>query len=86
MLKNAPAVVGDALRAAPLRVGPGHVYLTPKEREDVQAWMARRYLQLHEERVGRRHTDLPMPPSVKSSSQVDRLMNYVSKRHRESKV
>ena len=86
MLKNAPALVGDATRAVAPRVSLGHVNLTPKEREAVQDWMARRYLQLHEERVGRRHTDLPMPPNVKSSSQVDRFMDYVGKRHRESKV
>jgi hypothetical protein len=41
--------------------------------------MAKRYLQLHDRHVGRRRTDLPMPASVKSSSQIERFAKYLRK-------
>ena len=80
MLKNAPARVRDALREVIVpRVSLWHANLTPQEREAVQDWMAKRYLQLHDKQVGRRRTDLPMPASVKSSSQVERFAKYLRK-------
>jgi hypothetical protein len=51
--------------------------LTGRERELIQDWMAKRYLQLHDKRIGRRRTDLPMPATVRSSNQAERLMNYL---------
>ena len=50
-----------------------HGGLTSKDREVIQDWMARRYLQLHEKRGGRRRTNLPMPARVTSASQIERL-------------
>ena len=78
MLKNAPARVRDVLRDVIVpRVSLRHANLTPEEREAVQDWMAKRYLQLHEKQVGRRRTDLPMPASVKSSSQGERFARFL---------
>jgi hypothetical protein len=54
-----------------------HRNLTPADREAIQDWMARRYLQLHEKGIGRRRTDLPMPASVRSASQAERFTNYI---------
>ena len=80
MLKDARARVRDAQRGMVVaRVSFEHANLTPKEREAVQDWMAKRYLQLHDKHVGRRRTDLPMPASVKSSSQVERFAKYLRK-------
>ena len=80
MLKNAPARVRDVLRDVIVpRVGLRHANLTPQERKAVQDWMAKRYLQLHDKQVGRRRTDLPMPASVKSSSQVERFARFLRK-------
>ena len=62
------------------RTGPPN--LTPRERELIQDWMARRYLQLHQKQVGRRRTDLPMPASVRSSGQIQRLANHMRKLNR----
>ena len=53
-----------------------HGTLTPKDREVIQDWMAKRYLQVHEKRIGRRRGDLPMPASVRSASQAERFVNY----------
>jgi hypothetical protein len=61
---------------------PRDANLTSRDRELIQNWTARRYLQLHEKRVGRRRGDLPMPASVKSPSQVERLANYLNKNKR----
>jgi hypothetical protein len=78
MLENGPARVRNAARGVAVPgVSLGHTNLTPREREVVQDWMARRYLQLHDKRVGRRRTDLPLPASVKSSSQVDRFLKFL---------
>jgi hypothetical protein len=63
-----------------------HSSLTPKDREIVQDWMARRYLQLHEKRIGRRHGDLPMPASVRSASQAERLARHIQKALEDSKA
>jgi hypothetical protein len=63
-----------------------HSGLTPREREVIQDWMARRYLQLHEKRVGRRCADLPMPASVKSPSQIERFANHIRSASRQSKA
>jgi hypothetical protein len=52
---------------------PARDPLTAREREVIQDWMARRFLQLHVKDVGRRRTDLPMPAVVKSASQAQRL-------------
>jgi hypothetical protein len=80
LLKDARARVRDVRRDV---VGPPvslrHATLTPEEREAVQDWMAKRYLQLHDRHVGRRRTDLPMPASVKSSSQIERFAKYLRK-------
>jgi hypothetical protein len=62
------------------------VGLTPDEREIVQDWMARRYLQLHDKQAGRRRTDLPMPATVKSPSQIERFTNYVRNTRHPSKA
>jgi hypothetical protein len=53
--------------------------LTPREREMIQDWMARRYLQLHQKQVGRRSADLPLPASVRYSGQMQRLANHMRK-------
>jgi hypothetical protein len=76
MLSDARAPVRDGRRlvvaypraSPPDRATPPN--LTPRERELIQDWMARRYLQLHQKQDGRRITDLPMPASVRSSSQI----------------
>jgi hypothetical protein len=77
MLKDAPVRVRDGRGVVVPRVNLQHANLTPKEREAVQDWMAKRYLQLHDKRVGRRRTDLPMPASVRSSSQIERFAKYL---------
>jgi hypothetical protein len=69
----------------PTPPGVLHNSLTPKDREAVQDWMARRYLQVHERRVGRRRTDLPMPATVKSPSQIERFANHIRNASRPSK-
>jgi hypothetical protein len=56
-----------------------------KDREVIQDWMVRRYLQLHEKRVGRRRTDLPMPARVKTASQIERFANLIRSASRKSK-
>lgn len=61
----------DAQRCRDRRAGDS---LTALDREAIQDWMARRYLQLHTKEVGRRRTDLPMPAVVKSPGQARRLM------------
>jgi hypothetical protein len=88
MLNDARARVRDGRRpvaayqraSLPDRATPPN--LTPRERELIQDWMARRYLQLHQKQAGRRSTDLPMPASVRSSSQIQRLASYVRKLNR----
>jgi hypothetical protein len=62
-----------------------HNDLAPDDREIVQDWMARRYLQLHDKQAGRRRTDLPMPATVKSPSQIERFVNYIRNVSRRSK-
>ena len=63
-----------------------HNSLTPKDREVVQDWMARRYLQLHEKKPGRRRTDLPIPATVKSASQMERFAKYIRQAASQSKA
>jgi hypothetical protein len=46
--------------------------------------MAKRYLQRHDKRVGRRRGDLPMPASVKSASQIERFVDHIRSARRQS--
>ena len=66
--------------------GALHSGLTPRDREMIQDWMARRYLQLHEKRFGRRRTDSPMPDSVRSTSRAERFAKYTTKTNERWKV
>jgi hypothetical protein len=80
LLKDARALVRDVRQGVVVSpVSLGHAKLTPEEREAIQDWMVKRYLQLHDRHVGRRRTDLPMPASVKSSSQIERFAKYLRK-------
>jgi hypothetical protein len=63
-----------------------HNSLMPKDREAIQDWMAKRYLQLHEKRVGRRRSDLPTPVSVKPASRIERFANHMRSISRQSKA